>query len=219
MIAHQWRQPLNAISVTINTLQFKINLEGMDKEMLMHELNEISHFAQHLSGTIDDFRYFARTDRAASSTTVYELIDKSVKIVESAVTEKGIWLQKAYHDNHQVLKTYPREIHQIILTLIKNAEDAHLEKRIPQPIITITSDSSDPLRIAVSDNAGGVPEEIIEHIFDPYFSTKKAKEGTGLGLYMAKMILEKHSLGEISVHNDDAGAVFVLQLRDLDEDT
>ena len=105
--------------------------------------------------------------------------------------------------------TFPNEIMQVILNLIKNTEDILLEKDIKNPTITIETNNR---ILSVSDNGGGVPESIIDKIFEPYFSTKLEKDGTGLGLYMSQTIVEKHCNGKISVVNGKDGAIFTIEL-------
>jgi C4-dicarboxylate-specific signal transduction histidine kinase len=108
-----------------------------------------------------------------------------------------------------VFHTYPNEIKQVILNLLKNAEDILLEKEIENPTITINTYDN---ILIVKDNAGGVPDDIIGKIFDPYFSTKTKKDRTGLGLYMSKTIIEDHCGGSLSVSNDNNGAIFKIEL-------
>jgi signal transduction histidine kinase len=108
------------------------------------------------------------------------------------------------------LHTYPNEVKQVILKLIKNAEDILIENNITNGQITIKSNRK---ILEISDNGGGIPEEIISKIFDPYFSTKIKKDGTGLGLYMSKIIIEEHCGGTLSVSNDEKGAVFKTDLN------
>ena len=105
--------------------------------------------------------------------------------------------------------TYPNELKQVVLNLLKNAEDILLEKEIEHPVITIETQNN---LLRISDNAGGVPSEIIDKIFNPYFSTKTQKDGTGLGLYMSKTIIEEHCQGKLTVSNSDVGAVFEVTL-------
>lgn len=114
---------------------------------------------------------------------------------------------------HDTFITYPNELKQVILNLIQNAEDALIEKQIENPYIKIsTYKENNQLTLEVSDNAGGVLEDIIDDIFNPYFSTKIQKDGTGLGLYMSKTIIEEHCNGELSVSNSTEGAVFRIAL-------
>ena len=145
-------------------------------------------------------------------TTYDELIASVLGIMEVPITTQNIQFRKELNC-HETFSSYPNELKQVVLNLIKNAEDALLEKAVEEPYIKITTyKKEDQYILEVSDNAGGVFEGIIDNIFDPYFSTKKAKEGTGLGLYMSKMIIEEHCGGTLSVVNGEDGAVFKIIL-------
>jgi signal transduction histidine kinase len=112
------------------------------------------------------------------------------------------------------LFSYPNEVRQVILNLLKNAEDILREKQIPNPHIHIKVNHLGPMQILeIGDNAGGVPPEIKDKIFNPYFTTKEKRDGTGLGLYMSKTIIEDHCGGRISVYNGEEGAIFEISLK------
>jgi C4-dicarboxylate-specific signal transduction histidine kinase len=116
---------------------------------------------------------------------------------------------------NEKIKTYPNEIKHVILNLIKNAQDVLLETNTKNPIISISSqcDENDMYQIVIKDNGGGVPVDIQDKIFDPYFSTKQQKDGTGLGLYMSKIIVQEHCNGTLEVKNDDEGAIFTIKVK------
>ncbi|MEN8304543.1 MAG: PAS domain-containing sensor histidine kinase, partial [Campylobacterota bacterium] len=223
MIAHQWRQPLNAISLT--TVNLKLNLElkkfdlqskdGADKcsDYLSKALGNIEGYVKSLSDTIDDFRGFYKEDKKKVEIRLSSLVEGSLDIVLTSIENQNIKLTTDFRCRQKV-NTFPNEIRQVILNLIKNAEDILLEKNIKDPYIYIrTYNDENYSYLEVSDNGGGVPQEIIENIFDPYFSTKIKKDGTGLGLYMSKTIIEDHCNGILSVYNNNDGAVFKIQLN------
>uniref|UniRef100_UPI004048DAC7 transporter substrate-binding domain-containing protein n=1 Tax=Aliarcobacter sp. TaxID=2321116 RepID=UPI004048DAC7 len=213
MIAHQWRQPLAAISATTNNLLLKNILnEDFSKEELKNELNLINDYSKHLSLTIDDFRNFFKTDKLKNETKLEDLIEKSLKIIQKSFEEKNINLIKDYNFNRNII-TYTTEIQQVLLIILKNAEDALMEKNLEYKEVKIsTYKNSNFMIIKIEDNAGGISSNIIEKIFDPYFSTKKAKEGTGIGLYMSKIIINEHCSGKLNVENSSKGAVFKIKL-------
>ena len=212
MIAHQWRQPLAAISSTSISLELKARSDKADKETTVRLSQNISKYAQHLSTTIDDFINFFKSVKEEKETSYSEVINAVLGIVQISIENKNISLVKELNTKEK-FKTYPNELKQVILNLIKNAEDVLLENKIEMPYIKISTYSEDDKHILeVSDNGGGVPEDIIEKIFDPYFSTKLDKNGTGLGLYMSKTIIEEHCGGELTVNNDEFGAVFKVML-------
>jgi signal transduction histidine kinase len=212
MIAHQWRQPLTAISASTNNLSLKLMLGDVDTEEFKKEIALIDDYSQHLSTTINDFRNFFKENKEKESTTLEEIVQSTLGIVEMSTKNKGIAITTKLECSSP-LETYVSELKQVVLNLIKNAEDILLEKEIDDPKITLaTSCDQNGHVVQVKDNAGGVPEVIKEKIFDPYFSTKLEKDGTGLGLYMSKTIIEDHCKGRLSVENDNEGAVFTVWL-------
>ena len=213
MIAHQWRQPLTAISATSASLVLKSQFDTLDNETAEDLGKKISEYTQHLSSTIDDFRDFFKPNKECAKTTYKELVNSVLGIVEASIKNNNINFKQKLQ-NETALYTYRNEIKQVILNLIKNAEDILKEKEIQNPTITIEANG---YILRVKDNAGGVPDDIIDKVFNPYFSTKKEKNGTGLGLYMSKTIVEEHCGGKLSVYNDAEGAVFEIELPAFEE--
>ncbi len=215
MIAHQWRQPLAAISSTSNSIYLKSQLDKLDKEKAMQLSQNISKYSQHLSTTIDDFREFFKPNKKKIETNYHKLIKPVLEMVETTIANQNISIIQELKCKDS-FSTYTNELKQVILNLIKNAEDALLEKAVKDPYIKIaTYSKEDEYILEVSDNAGGISEDIIEKIFDPYFSTKTKKDGTGLGLYMSNIIVEEHCNGTLSVSNSDDGAVFKIALTQI----
>ncbi len=208
MIAHQWRQPLAAISSTSGGIRLKATLNKLDKDTTIELSNKISEYAQHLSSTIDDFRDFFKTNKEKENITYNEIIDSVLNIVEDSIKNQNIKIIQNLN-SQEIFNTYQNELRQVVLNLIKNAEDILIQKKIENPTIIIETKEN---ILSISDNGGGIGEDIIGKIFDPYFSTKKEKDGTGLGLYMSKTIIEEHCDGELTVSNDDNGAVFTIVL-------
>ena len=218
MIAHQWRQPLAAISATSASIELKAGMGKLDNETAQQKACEISDFSQQLSSTIDDFRNFFKPEKVKEKVTFATIIESSIKIVHAELKTNNILVQTDFKCKGSI-HVYVNELQQVTLNLIKNAEDALLEKEIKSPTITIRCYSNEHEEILeVCDNAGGIPEEIIDNIFDPYFSTKHKKDGTGLGLYMSKTIIEEHCGGKLSVSNGDEGAVFCIIMSKEDRD-
>ncbi len=212
MIAHQWRQPLNAIGLTSSNLKFKCIMGNMNKDEFYEELDLIESYSQHLSETIDDFRGFFKDKKVKDVVSLEEMINQTLKIVEESLKNKNIKIIKDFNC-HKKISTYQNEVNQVILNLIKNAEDALIDKKIKNAMITIKTlcDVDNNCQLIIQDNAGGISKGIIDNIFDPYFSTKKEKDGTGLGLYMSKTIIEEHCYGNLSVNNDANGAIFKIK--------
>jgi len=208
MIAHQWRQPLAAIATSAAVLTHRVKKGDVDNETVEKIAGNIQEYTKHLSHTIDDFRNFFKPNKEKERVTWSMLIDDVFKIVEIPLQNKNISLTKEIREDLS-FECYSNEMKQVLLNLVKNAEDVLIERAVSGAAIHIAVEGR---RVSVSDNAGGIPEEILEKIFDPYFSTKEEKGGTGLGLYMSKMIIEEHSHGKLYVYNDENGAVFTIEL-------
>lgn len=221
VIAHQWRQPLGAIASTTIDLLMQLQFENFDlntKEgqqaqsaYFSKRLTRIEEFVKNLSTIIDDFRNFYQPNKKSVTTRLDEVISKSLRIIQSSLDNDNIKITKEYSSN-QKIELYDNEIVQVLLNLFKNAQDNFIEKKIKNPEITIkTTDNT----ISISDNGGGIEDSVIERIFEPYFSTKDEKNGTGLGLYMSKTIVEKHHNGRLSVNNLNNGVCFSIELGDI----
>jgi len=214
MIAHQWRQPLSAISATTNNLILKMIIEDkVDKKYFDQELKLITDYSQYLSSTIDDFRNFFKSDKEKIVFELKDIIEKSLSMIKTSLDAKSIVVTKNI-DIDCKLFTYPNELQQVFLNLLKNAEDALSERDISNRRISIDLilENSNWVLIKISDNGGGIKEELLDKIFDPYYSTKKKRDGTGLGLYMSKIIINEHCNGNLKVKNSDQGAIFTVEL-------
>ena len=213
MIAHQWRQPLGAITAIANDLILKIMFDRYDKKYFDKKLKNITDLSQHLSKTIDDFRGFYKKDKEKIEIFLKDIVKDVLNIIASSVENKNIKIITEFYSTKKIY-TYPNEVRQVVLNLIKNAEDILLEKGVKNPYIKIKIyDDKNNSYLEVSDNGGGVPESIMDKIFDPYFSTKTKKDGTGLGLYMSKIIIEEHCNGTLSVSNSEEGAIFKIEFK------
>ncbi len=198
MIAHQWRQPLNAITATSGAINLKAKLKKLDYDTAIELSEKIKEFSQHLSNTIDDFRGFFKPNKVKKVTNFKKIAEDVLNIVKTSLHNDNIRLVLDIISDKEFL-TYESELKQVLLNLIKNSEDALKENFVKNPVIVIKVNDN---TLTVYDNAGGIPEGIIDKIFDPYFSTKTKKDGTGLGLYMSKMIVQEHCGGVLSVEND-----------------
>jgi PAS domain S-box-containing protein len=211
MIAHQWRQPLSAIKAIIQSIEFKNRLGKLTDEYLESETKKASHTIDHMSKTIDDFRNFFKTDKTETTTSVDELIHSALNFVEHSYHNNTIKvdLELKYKGTIQILSS---EFMQVLMNILNNAKDALVDNNIPNRLVTITSKLEDnDIIIKIGDNAGGIPKDIINRVFDPYFSTK-SKNGTGIGLYMSKTIIDDHIGGDLSVENGEDGAIFTIKL-------
>jgi len=195
-------------------LKIKTELHGVNKTLVVDICDNILYSSQHLSATIDDFRDFYKVNKEAKESTYDEILSGVLSIIKVPIENKGIKLEFDLLC-HEKLITFPNEIKQVVMNLLKNAEDALLAKDIKDPTIYIrTYKDGYKYVLEIEDNAGGIDESIIDKIFDPYFSTKTKKDGTGLGLYMSKMIIEDHCKGSLSVFNTQNGACFKIELKE-----
>ncbi|RXJ87544.1 sensor histidine kinase [Arcobacter sp. CECT 8985] len=214
MIAHQWRQPLSAISSIIAKLKIK-SLKSNSKELkiLDDDFDNINNYLQYMSKTIDDFRNFFKEDKQKEYLDIKDIIKIAVDMIEPTLKSKKITIEL---DNQKLDKifTFKNELIQIIINLLNNTIDAIEENDIKNGHISIKfKTTKDYIRIIICDNAGGINKEIIHKVFEPYFSTKHEKNGTGLGLHMCKVILEKHFNGSINVKNQNNGACFYIDIK------
>jgi signal transduction histidine kinase len=169
MIAHQWRQPLSSISTLAGNLQVYLDLDMFDKNQFNELLNDINEHAQYLSNTINDFRHFFKPDNPQDMVVMDQVIEDTLGIIGKSLEYKNVVLVKDYSLSTPFL-TYPNELMQVFLNIIKNASDAFVDNEIVTPKITIRGfEADDYVEIEVYDNAGGIPNDIIDKIFDPYF--------------------------------------------------
>ncbi len=212
MIAHQWRQPLSAIASRVGALQMKRILGTINDQYLETELENISSHTQHLSTTIDDFRAFLQEEKEKQVTTLEAVAEGSLAIIQPLLKAHNISVIKQYQGNTE-LSSYPNELKQVLINLIQNAKEAFEGKEIEEKRVEIkTYKDQGGFYMEVYDNAGGIDQGIIEKIFEPYYTTKGSLNGTGLGLYMSKMIVEKNLNGKIYATNKDEGVSFLIEL-------
>ena len=211
-IAHQWRQPLNIMGIGISNLDLKRQLGTLEPGELDNLIELVHRQVSYMSQTIDDFRNFFRKDKALEYTCFRPLVDEVVSLVNPVLRQKGIRIEVHVPDG-LCSNVFPNELKQVILNLINNAKDALMQREGPSKRIVIRADAKKgTLRLEVEDNGGGVPAEIMEKIFEPYFTTKFGAQGTGIGLYMSKVIVEKNLQGHIAVLNKKEGACFIITL-------
>jgi C4-dicarboxylate-specific signal transduction histidine kinase len=165
-----------------------------------------------MSGTIDDFKNYFKPDKEMTRFNVHDAVVNTISLLEGSMQNSKVAIEINAKDK-PVINGYRNEYSQVILNILTNANDAFMECRIDNPRILITISGGDGQAVVtIADNAGGIPEEIIENIFDPYFTTKGAQQGTGIGLYMSKTIIEKNMWGSLTVRNVDGGAEFRIEV-------
>ena len=211
-IAHQWRQPLNMLGLLAQELQITGNRGTLTSESRDANVKKTMEIIQHMSKTIDDFRYFFSPQKQKIRFRVLEVLEKTLSLLEAPFGAYQI-LTETVAAGDPVLEGYPNEYSQVLLNILTNAKDAFLSRNIAAPKIVITvSTEGDKSLVTITDNAGGIPEGIIDKIFDPYFSTKGPEQGTGVGLFMCKTIIEKNMGGALSARNIGMGAEFRIKV-------
>ena len=220
-IAHQWRQPLSAITTTASALKLNQQLGILGENEIEEKADMIINKANFLSNTIDDFRNFFKTNKEKVQFNIIDVIYNIKNIVHATFQNNQIKLIEQIPQEHTQYLGLPGELSQVILNLFNNAKDILLEKNIETKIVKVqVFSSNEKFYITIHDNAGGVPQNIIGKIFEPYFTTKHQAQGTGIGLYMSREIINKHFNGQIYVKNETFeldgveyfGACFTIEL-------
>jgi PAS domain S-box-containing protein len=206
-IAHQWRQPLNAL----NILLYNIKDFYEDKNVSAEELNKLfskgGMLISEMSMTIDDFRKFFKPDKKKMRFNLNKTVKYSLSLFDASFRYHHISV-KVKEKDEAFIVGFPNEYSQVIINVLSNARDAIMEKGISGEIEIEIYSENNFAAVRINDNGGGVPENILERIFDPYYTTKEEGKGTGVGLYMCKMIIEEHMKGHIYVKNTNHGAEF-----------
>ncbi|MFZ2949040.1 MAG: PAS domain-containing sensor histidine kinase, partial [Desulfuromonadaceae bacterium] len=211
-IAHQWRQPLNTLGLMIQRQLLIYDLGEFTREMLEKDVSSSMEVIQHMSRTIDDFRNYFRPDKEKIIFNVHDVIVNTLSLLEGTLQNTQINITIVAKDD-PVIYGYQNEYSQVLLNILMNAKDALLERNVVDPRVTITICSENGCAVVtVSDSAGGIPEDITDKIFDPYFTTKGPQQGTGVGLFMSKTIIEKNMGGRLSVRNSTDGAEFRIEV-------
>jgi signal transduction histidine kinase len=229
-IAHQWRQPLTAISASTVVIKTKFGTDGFDfstnsgikkcEDYINLKLNDIENYVTLLSTTIDDFRNFFKPQKELSHFTLKQCIEKSLKLLMANFENSNIKIITNIDDIKIV--GLENEFAQVLINILNNAQDALLQnEKTEQKLIFINAEQKEDLaEISIRDNGGGIDRDIINKIFEPYFTTKHQSQGTGIGLYMSQEIIQKHMHGEIKVENisykyknrDYYGAEFTIKI-------
>ncbi len=201
LIAHQWRQPLSAITSSLIAMKMELLLEKNPPASMIEKIDKIESYATFLSETITTFRNFFKVTQKPESFMLEEIITMSTDIIRDSVENNGIAFNVSIENDVRVT-SYKNELSQVILNLLKNAVDALIMNGVASPRLTLCAHAAKKKAyISVEDNAGGIPPQVIPKIFEPYYSTKESN-GTGLGLYLSKMIVEEHCKGELTVESN-----------------
>lgn len=212
MIAHQWRQPLSVINAITSQIRLQEIMKESEDPFLVDNLIKIEQQCIYLSQTISDYRELSDPNKPKEFISMALLLKHAVNLMDHTLKSKGIELRQNIIEDIKV-STYHNEVVQVLLAFFKNSLDAFEENSILKRVITVTIDSDEEYGIiSVLDNAGGISKELIGRLFTPYFTTKNKSHGTGLGLYMSKMIIEKHCNGILDVSSENQETHFRIKL-------
>jgi PAS domain S-box-containing protein len=220
-IAHQWRQPLSIISSVASGLSLKLELGMFDSNEAIKDLDELNNSVQYLSNTINDFSTFFQKDSKKEEINIIEIFDEVTATMQINIKNLNIQLINNFSNDIVMIKCFKGDLIQVLLNLFNNAQTALEKLDINERFLfTTIKEYNDYIEIIVSDNGGGIKEDIINNIFEPYFTTKHKAQGTGLGLFMSKEIITKLIKGNITVknekvlHNDKSynGATFTVTI-------
>jgi PAS domain S-box-containing protein len=203
-IAHQWRQPLSSISISASNIKVNYEMDMLEDDELVNELDSIVNSTVFLSDTINDFQSFIKGDAIASNFLLDESITKVLKLVDGNIKSADINVVLQIQDNIKLFGL-ANEFVQVLLNIINNAKDALVENKINNKLIIIKINydtNKTNAIISIQDNANGIPNHIIDKIFEPYFTTKHKTNGTGLGLYMTNQMINEHMKGKVEVSNE-----------------
>jgi signal transduction histidine kinase len=209
-IAHQWRQPLSQLSGLFFDIESAYDYKELNKKYLQNRVEEANDLLEYMSKTIDDFRNFFNPNSKKEEFFIKDSVDNAIKIVKSTLDFYHIELLVDIDEFYKI-NGYKNEYSQAVMNIISNAKDILIEKNIQNPQIKIYLEKNKKATLCIEDNAGGINEQIIDKIFDPYFTTKY-EYGTGIGLYMTKLIIEEKMNGLISAKNTKDGAKFLIEI-------
>ena len=213
MLAHQWRQPLSVIAMSANNILLDIELETADEKIIENGLTDILDKTQKLSSIIDGFSDFYQEEKVPREITADKVIENSLDLIGKSLENHSIKVTTNIKGSIKI-NTFSNELMQVIINILKNAKEALVSNinNNEKKIFISIKDNKEEVIISICDNAGGIKKEIQDKIFNPYFSTKNEKNGTGLSLYISKTIIENHLQGTLNTYNKENGACFEIQL-------
>lgn len=207
-IGHQWRQPLNSLGIMFQKLNLAYKRDILNDDLMNSSTQKAMRIIAQMSKTIDDFRDFFKTDKEWVTCKVTDVITQSSNVIEPTLQSKGIRLM-VHTDGDTSFTCLKNELSQVLLNIIANGMEAIENSKIEDGEVSVSVESDESeVTIIIDDNAGGIPQNIMDRIFEPYFTTKAKSNGTGIGLYMSKTIIEEHMHGRLEVDNTFSGASF-----------
>lgn len=212
-IAHQWRQPISEISAILMSIETQLHYSKVNYKNFLHHIKLCNQITEHMSNTISDFQNFFRPSKEKEYFDVYEECSKAISIISASFASYFIEIEFQVV-KHSTIYGYPREFAHSILNILSNAKDILLERKVTHPkVIFSIKKGKEYTVIHIEDNAGGIQLEDINIVFEPYYTTKYESQGTGIGLHIAKTMIEKNMNGYLSVHNTNNGACFTIKIK------
>ncbi|MDQ1339334.1 MAG: hypothetical protein QG567_486, partial [Campylobacterota bacterium] len=208
-IAHQWRQPLNTLGLQAQDILEAYEFNELNKEYLQNQTDSMMNIISHMSKTIEDFKNFFKPDKEKQEFLVADTLKECLDIFYAALKYNNIDI-KINNKFNPKINGYKNEYAQAVLNILANAKDALEKNNNKNKTITITIDKTPEGNsiLSIEDNGGGIAEEYKDRVFEPYFTTKHKSNGTGIGLYMSKVIIEKHMHGSLEFANTKEGVRF-----------
>ena len=207
-ISHQWRQPLMEISSLFLPIEAKLHMNiPLDEKEVLESINKLNEITKYMSNTIDDFRDFFASDKEKIEFKLLEQINSTINIINGGIKANNIKLD-IFIKKNPTLIGYKNEYSQVLINIINNAKDVLIQRKIKDPYIKISIyEEKENIITSIEDNAGGIKIEPLEKIFEPFFTYQKLN-GSGLGLFMSKLIIENNMHGKLLVENSLNGAIF-----------
>jgi len=211
-ISHQWRQPLMEISSIFLPIEAKLNMDiPLDNKEVLESIEKLNDITKYMSNTIDDFKNFFLKEKEKINFEILEQIHSTINIISSSLKKHDIKLEIIIQKNTQMLG-YKNEYSQVLINIINNARDVLIQRKIQNPKIKIIiSENKNDIITKIEDNAGGIKITPISKVFDPFFTYEKIN-GSGIGLFMSKLIIENNMNGKLEVQNNKNGAVFTITI-------
>lgn len=218
-LAHQWRQPLAAISAATLDIEVSYALEELNQDSMYKHLASINKYTQDLSRTIDEFRSASKVESQVKETSIDKLLRYTLKIIQDKYGSKQINLQLKEASDLGLILVYPNELVRVFLSIFQNSQEAFVKKATTSKKVVqvVTSQGEEFVCISIKDNAGGISKENLLKVFDPYFSTKKEKNGKGLGLYTSKQSIEEGMNGKILISSKNNSTEVIIKLKKVQE--
>jgi C4-dicarboxylate-specific signal transduction histidine kinase len=209
-IAHQWRQPLSELSTVLMAIKFKYSMGKLDDTFMQKKISDADNLIEYMSHTIEDFRNFFMPKKEKEVFSLYASMQSVMNILGSVLKENHIVVNMNV-DSQIMLNTFSNECEQVILNIISNAKDALIHNNVKEGHINVFAlEDENFVKLTIEDNGGGIKVQPKSKIFEPYFTTNDDANGTGIGLYMSKIIVEKNMKGKLRVKNVNSGAQFTI---------